>query len=147
MSDSQAEGPTDKGRVGKKSTTLVSLDSLQRQFNELNNTAQQLLTEKLFLENECNQLKKKANRLDEEIRKIIYKNEWWFSVVDVVQALTNQFDDYTARKYWNKLAQRLREEGSEVVTNCHRLKLLAQDGKMRETDCANTEGIFRIIQN
>jgi proteasome regulatory subunit len=70
MSDSQAEGPADQGRAGKKSTTLVSLDSLQRQFNELNNTAQQLLTEKLFLENECNQLKKKANRLDEEIRNL-----------------------------------------------------------------------------
>ncbi len=70
MSDSQAEGPADQGRVGKKSTTLVSLDSLQRQFNELNNLAQQLLTEKLFLENECNQLKKKANRLDEEIRNL-----------------------------------------------------------------------------
>ena len=82
-----------------------------------------------------------------KIRKTIYKNEWWFSVVDVVQALTNQSDDYTARKYWNKLAQRLRKEGSEVVTNCHRLKLLSLDGKMRETDCANTEGIFRIVQS
>jgi|TARA_B110001454_G_scaffold60196_1_gene58818 proteasome regulatory subunit len=70
MSDSQADGPADQGRVGEKSTTLVSLDSLQRQFNELNNLAQQLLTEKLFLENECNQLKKKANRLDEEIRNL-----------------------------------------------------------------------------
>ena len=82
-----------------------------------------------------------------EIRKIIYNNEWWFSVVDVAQALTDQLDDYTARKYWNKLAQRLREEGSEVVTFCHQLKLQAPDGKMRETDCANTEGIFRIIQS
>ena len=82
-----------------------------------------------------------------KIRKIIYKKEWWFSVVDVVQVLTDQFDNYTARKYWNKLAQRLREEGSEVVTNCHRLKLEAEDGKMRETDCANTEGVFRIIQS
>lgn len=81
------------------------------------------------------------------IRKIIYNNEWWFSVVDVVQALTDQLDDYTARKYWNKLAQRLRDEGSEVVTNCHRLKLIAPDGKMRETDCADTEGVFRIIQS
>jgi DNA-damage-inducible protein D len=81
------------------------------------------------------------------IRKIIYNNEWWFSVVDVVQALTDQLDDYTARKYWNKLVQRLRDEGSEVVTNCHRLKLIAPDGKMRETDCADTEGIFRIIQS
>lgn len=81
------------------------------------------------------------------IRKIIYNNEWWFSVVDVVQALTDQLDNHTARKYWNKLAQRLRDEGSDVVTNCHRLKLLAPDGKMRETDCADTEGVFRIIQS
>ena len=82
-----------------------------------------------------------------EIRKVIFQNEWWFSVVDVVQALTDQSDNLTARKYWNKLAQRLRDEGSEVVTNCHLLKLLALDGKMRETDCANTESIFRIIQS
>lgn len=81
------------------------------------------------------------------IRKTIHNNEWWFSVVDVVQALTDQFDSYTARKYWNKLAQRLREEGSEVVTNCHRLKLEANDGKKYETDCANAEGIFRIVQS
>ncbi len=81
------------------------------------------------------------------IRRVIYQNEWWFSVVDVVQALIDQLDDYKARKYWNKLAQRLRDEGSEVVTNCHRLKLQAPDGKMRETDCADTEGIFRIIQS
>ncbi len=81
------------------------------------------------------------------IRKTIFQKEWWFSVVDIVQALTDQPDDYTARKYWNKLAQRLREEGSEAVTNCHRLKLIAEDGKMRETDCANTEGLFRIIQS
>ena len=82
-----------------------------------------------------------------EVRKVIFQNEWWFSLIDVVQALTDQADDTTARKYWNKLAQRLRDEGSEVVTNCHRLKLTAIDGKMRETDCANTEGIFRIIQS
>ena len=81
-----------------------------------------------------------------QIRKTLFENEWWFSVIDVVQALTEQSDDYTARKYWNKLAQRLREEGSEVVTNCHRLKLPAPDGKMRETDCADTEGILRLIQ-
>ena len=65
-----------------------------------------------------------------KIRKIIYNNEWWCSVVDVVQSLTVQLNDYTARKYWNKLAQRLREEGSEVVTFCHRLKLEAPDGKI-----------------
>lgn len=81
------------------------------------------------------------------VRRIIHNNEWWFSVVDVVQALTDQQDNYKARKYWNKLAQRLREEGSKVVTNCHRLKLYAADGKFYETDCANTEGLFRIVQS
>ena len=82
-----------------------------------------------------------------KVRKTIHNNEWWFSVVDVVQALTDQTDNTTARKYWNKLAQRLRDEGGEVVTNCHRLKLKASDNKLRETDCSNTEGIFRIIQS
>ncbi|MBP9864411.1 Bro-N domain-containing protein [Patescibacteria group bacterium] len=82
-----------------------------------------------------------------QIRKTLHDNEWWFSVVDVIQVLTDQLDDYAARKYWNKLAQRLREEGSEVVTNCHRLKLESTDGKKYETDCADTEGIFRIIQS
>jgi len=82
-----------------------------------------------------------------QIRRIWHNDEWYFSVVDVVQVLMDQVDDYTARKYWNKLAQRLRDEGSEVVTNCHRLKLIASDGKMRETDCANTEGLFRIVQS
>ena len=79
-----------------------------------------------------------------EIRKTIYKNEWWFSVADVVGVLTDSPD---AGAYWRKLKQRLKEEGSEVVTFCHGLKLPAPDGKLRETDCANTEGIFRIIQS
>ncbi|MBU2542923.1 Bro-N domain-containing protein [Patescibacteria group bacterium] len=82
-----------------------------------------------------------------KIRKTMYNKEWCFSVIDVVQVLTEQDDNYVARKYWNKLAQRMKEEGSEVVTFCHRLKLLAPDGKMRETDCADTEGMFRIIQS
>ncbi len=79
-----------------------------------------------------------------EIRKTIYENEWWFSVVDVVAVLTDSVDPGA---YWRKLKQRLKEEGSEVVTFCHGLKLLAPDGKMRETDCANTESMFRIIQS
>ena len=78
------------------------------------------------------------------IRKIIYNDEWWFSVVDVCGALTDSLDPGA---YWRKLKQRLNEEGSEVVTFCHGLKLLAPDGKKYETDCANTEGIFRIIQS
>ena len=72
---------------------------------------------------------------------------WFFSVVDIIKVLIQQPDFQTARKYWNKLSQRLREEGSEVVTNCHRLKLPAADGKSYETDCANTKTLFRIIQS
>ena len=64
--------------------------------------------------------------------------------VDVCAVLTGSAD---AGAYWRKLKQRLREEGSEVVTFCHGLKLTAPDGKLRETDCANTEDIFRIIQS
>ena len=79
-----------------------------------------------------------------EIRKIVYKNEWWFSVTDICGVLTDSPD---AGAYWRKLKQRLKEEGSEVVTFCHGLKLEASDGKKYETDCANTEGIFRIVQS
>ncbi len=79
-----------------------------------------------------------------EIRKTIHNNEWWFSVVDVCGVLTVSLD---AGAYWRKLKQRLIKEGSEVVTNCHGLKLEASDGKKYKTDCANTEGIFRIIQS
>jgi hypothetical protein len=78
------------------------------------------------------------------IRKTINNNEWWFSVVDVCGVLADSSD---AGAYWRKLKQRLNEEGSEPVTFCHGLKLPAPDGKMRETDCANAEGMFRIIQS
>ncbi len=75
------------------------------------------------------------------------KEKWYFSVVDVIVVLTEK-DYQTARKYWNKLAQRLREEGAnETVTNCHRLKMSAPDGKMRETDCADAETMLRIVQS
>ena len=84
---------------------------------------------------------------DRKIRRLWHNNEWFYSVVDIIAVLTEQEDFQTARKYWNKLSQRLREEGGEVVTNCHRLKLPAPDGKLRETDCANTRSIFRIIQS
>ncbi len=79
-----------------------------------------------------------------EVRKIIHNDEWWFSIVDICLVLTDSLD---AGAYWRKLKQRLNEESDEVVTFCHGLKIEAQDGKMRETDCANTEGIFRIIQS
>ncbi|PKL92069.1 MAG: hypothetical protein CVV21_04795 [Candidatus Goldiibacteriota bacterium HGW-Goldbacteria-1] len=72
---------------------------------------------------------------------------WYFSVVDIVRALIQQPDFQTARKYWNKLKQRLKSEGSQTVTNCHRLKMAAEDGKMRITDAANPETILRLIQS
>jgi len=78
------------------------------------------------------------------IRKVIHQNEWWFSVVDICEVLTDSLDPGA---YWRKLKQRLIEEQSQVVTNCHGLKLEAPDGKMRETDCADPEGILRIIQS
>ena len=72
---------------------------------------------------------------------------WWFSVVDVVQVLTQQADYQTARKYWNKLKKRLDNEGSESVTNCHRLKLPAADGKIYLTDVATPETLLRLVQS
>lgn len=75
------------------------------------------------------------------------KEEWYFSVVDVVEVLTDSLDYQTARKYWNKLKERLIKEGNETVTNCHQLKLPAADGKMRLTDVATTEQMFRLIQS
>ncbi len=81
---------------------------------------------------------------DKKIRRIMYSGEWWFSVVDVCGVLTDSPD---AGAYWRKLKQRLRAEGSEVVTNCHGLKLEAADGKKYLTDCASTKNMFRIIQS
>jgi len=72
------------------------------------------------------------------------KEEWYFSVVDVVGTLSDSKDPGA---YWRKLKQRLKEEGSEVVTFCHGLKLKAADGKLRESDVADMQGIFRIIQS
>ncbi len=81
---------------------------------------------------------------EQTIRRTWHNEEWWFSVVDVCGVLTESVD---SGGYWRKLKQRLAAEGSEVVTNCHGLKLPAPDGKQRTTDCANTEGLFRIIQS
>lgn len=80
-----------------------------------------------------------------QIRKIIHENEWWFSVIDVVGVLT---DSVNPRDYWFKMKIREQSESDvELSTLCRQLKLEAPDKKMRETDCANTEGIFRIIQS
>lgn len=72
---------------------------------------------------------------------------WYFSVVDILQVLIQQPDYQTARKYWNKLKERLKNEGSESVTNCHRLKLVAADGKKYLTDAADPETLLRLIQS
>ncbi|MEF3692025.1 MAG: Bro-N domain-containing protein [Candidatus Moraniibacteriota bacterium] len=80
-----------------------------------------------------------------EVRKTIYNNEWYFSVVDVIAVLT---DSLNARDYWYKMKIRvIDEDGIELSTICRQLKLLAPDGKMRKTDCANTEGMLRIAQS
>ncbi|MBU1071344.1 Bro-N domain-containing protein [Patescibacteria group bacterium] len=79
------------------------------------------------------------------VRKTIHQNEWWFSVVDIVEVLT---DSVNPRDYWFKMKIRVKNEGNlELSTICRQLKLKASDGKMRQTDCANTESIFRIIQS
>jgi DNA-damage-inducible protein D len=80
-----------------------------------------------------------------KIRKTWYNEEWWFSVVDIVDALV---DSDNPRNYWNMLKTREKESsGIELYTFCVQLKLIAEDGKLRETDCTNTEGAFRIIQS
>ena len=79
------------------------------------------------------------------IRKIIHQNEWWFSIIDVIEVLT---ETERARKYWSDLKSRLVDEGyNEVSEKIGQLKMEAPDGKMRETDCANTETMLRIIQS
>lgn len=72
------------------------------------------------------------------------QEKWYFSIVDVIGVLTDSVD---AAAYWRKLKQRLKEEGNETVTNCHGLKMEAADGKMRLTDVADTEQLFRLIQS
>ena len=98
-------------------------------------------------------MNKKENRIklfeDKQVRhEWDSENEkWWFSIVDVCAVLTEQYDNLTARKYWNKLKQRLKDEGNQTVTNCHQLKLIAADGKMRLSDVADTEQVLRLIQS
>ena len=92
--------------------------------------------------------KQQALKLFEEKKvRTVWDDEqekWYFSIVDVVSILTESTD---GRKYWNKLKQRLKEEGNETVTNCHQLKMRAADGKMRMTDVADTGQLFRLIQS
>jgi len=96
-------------------------------------------------------MKKEAIKLFEEHKvRTIWDDtheKWYFSIVDVVAILADSKDFLTARKYWNKLKERLKKEGNETVSNCHQLKLEAVDGKMRLTDVADTEQLFRLIQS
>ena len=86
---------------------------------------------------------------EHEIRRLYdEKTEtWFFSVVDVIKVLTQQTEFQKARKYWNKLKERLSREGNQSVTNCHRLKLPAADGKSYPTDVANAETLLRLVQS
>jgi DNA-damage-inducible protein D len=81
----------------------------------------------------------------ERIRKIIHKSEWWFSVIDVIEVLT---DTQRPRKYWNDLKKKIKKEGySELSDKIGQLKLMSSDGKFYVTDCVNTETMFRLIQS
>ncbi len=82
---------------------------------------------------------------EQSIRRVWHNDAWYFSVIDIVEALT---DSKNARDYWFKMKQRVQaEDGAELSTFCRQLKMQAPDGKMRMTDCANTESILRIIQS
>ena len=72
---------------------------------------------------------------------------WWFSVVDIVKVLTQQPDTRKAGTYWKVLKNRLSKEGSQLVTKCNQLKLTAEDGKERLTDCATAETMLRLVQS
>ena len=95
--------------------------------------------------------KKEAIKIfdDKKVRTLwdTEKEQWCFSIVDVIAVLTEQNNYQGARNYWKVLKFRLLKEGNETVTNCNRLKLLAEDGKMRMTDVADTEQLFRLIQS
>jgi DNA-damage-inducible protein D len=79
-----------------------------------------------------------------QIRRTWFNDEWWFSVIDIVETLT---DSTRPRKYWNDLKTKLNEEGFEVSEKIGQLKMRAEDGKLRATDCATTRNMFRIIQS
>lgn len=81
---------------------------------------------------------------DKNIRRIWHNDEWYFSVVDIIAALT---DSNNPRNYWNMLKTREKEQCVELYTFCVRLKMMSTDGKKYETDCANTKSLFRIIQS
>lgn len=95
-------------------------------------------------ENDLTESKKLVLFENNRIRRQLYNGEWNYSIIDIVSILT---ESKNPNAYWRKLKQRLNSEGNESVTNCHSLKLMSKDGKLRQTDCANRETIFRLIQS
>ena len=105
------------------------------------------MQELLFWEEETMNENTQIKLFEDKKVRTVWDNiteEWYFSVVDVVEILT---ESPNPTAYWRKLKQRLRQEGNETVTNCHGLKMAAPDGKLRLTDVANTEQLFRLIQS
>ncbi len=104
-----------------------------------------------YFERLCNMTKNAAIKIFEQKQIRSHwddeQGKWYFSIVDVVGALTGQTTYQSARNYWKVLKNRLIKEGNQSVTNCNRLKLVAEDGKMRLTDVADTEQLFRLIQS
>jgi len=95
--------------------------------------------------NEAETVHKLAIFKGKQIRRLIHNDEWWFSVIDVIEALTGVNNP---RRYWSDLKRKLKKEGyDQVYENIVQLKLEAPDGRMRETDCSNTETMFRLIQS
>ena len=94
--------------------------------------------------------KENAIRLFQDKKVRVHWDEdaekWYFSIIDVIEILTEN-DHQKARNYWKVLKHRLKKEGNEMVTNCNRLKMLAQDKKMRQTDIVDTEQLLRLIQS
>jgi hypothetical protein len=85
----------------------------------------------------------------DKIRRIYSEDDqcWYFSVIDIIKILTNQSNFQSSRNYWKVLKNRLKKEGSQVVTKCNRFKLISEDKKLRMTDCADVETLFRLIQS
>lgn len=86
---------------------------------------------------------------EHKIRRVydVATETWWFSVIGIIQILTQQPDYQKARKYWNKLKERLGKEGCQLVTICHQLKMASENGKLRLTDAATVETLLRLVQS
>lgn len=137
--------------------TYLRAKRSEKPFTLLNNFCSpwrtKFLPTRIYLKNLMSNEKTKNKQITifegQKIRRIWdeKKEKWYFSVVNIIQALIQQADYQTARKYWNKLKERLKKEGNESVSNCHQLKIQAADGKFYLTDVADTETLLRLIQS